>query len=65
MKKLGRPTGYRGKTTEGDAKLVIAEAGKVAPDFTLHVLEKAKPKTFQLSSLKGKKPVALIFGAYT
>ena len=31
----------------------------------LRVLEKEKPKTFQLSSLRGKQPVALIFGSYT
>jgi hypothetical protein len=83
LKKLGRPKGFRGKTDDAKDKLVIAEAGKMAPDFTLRVLEKAKPssakkpnkkvglddavkpKTFQLSSLKGKKPVALIFGSYT
>jgi len=83
LKKLGRPKGYRGETADKKDKVVIAEAGKVAPDFTLRVLEKAKPdpakktnkklglddavkpKTFQLSSLKGKKPVALIFGSYT
>jgi hypothetical protein len=83
LAKLGRPKDYRGEIAEGKDKLVIAEAGKQAPDFTLRVLEKAKPaaektaqkkgeldelvkpKTFQLSSLKGKKPVALIFGSYT
>jgi EF hand domain-containing protein len=83
MKKLGRPKGYRGKTEDEKDKVVIAEAGKMAPDFTLRVLEKAKPnpakktnkkvglddvvkpKTFQLSSMKGKKPVALVFGSYT
>ena len=58
----------------------IAKAGEMAPDFTLRVLEKEKPKpkgkqeqpakakkpkTFQLSSLRGKQPVALIFGSYT
>ncbi len=83
LKMLGRPKGYRGETADEKDKVVIAEAGKLAPDFTLRVLEKAKPnpakktnkkvglddavkpKTFQLSSLKGKKPVALIFGSYT
>jgi len=83
LKKLGRPKDFRGKTEDEKDKVVIAAAGMVAPDFTLRVLEKAKPspakkinkkvglddlfkpKTFQLSGLKGKKPVALIFGSYT
>ena len=37
--------------------------GQVAPDFTL---ESADHKShFQLSSLRGQKPVVLVFGSYT
>lgn len=39
-------------------------AGQVAPDFELPWL-KDKKKTVRLSSFRGKKPVALIFGSYT
>ena len=83
LKKLGRPKGRRSDSSAAKDKVVIADAGKMAPDFTLRVLEKTKPapekktnkkvgldgvvkpKTFQLSSQRGKKPVALIFGSYT
>jgi hypothetical protein len=38
-------------------------AGDVAPDFTLHDIEGKNSIT--LSSLRGKKPVALVFGSFT
>ena len=65
LKKLGRPENYQGEKSKHTDKVKIAKAGEMAPDFTLRVLEKEKPKTFQLSSLRGKQPVALIFGSYT
>ena len=78
LKKLGRPENYQGEKSKHTDKVKIAKADEMAPDFTLRVLEKEKPKdkkdapakakkpeTFQLSSLRGKQPVALIFGSYT
>jgi hypothetical protein len=44
---------FRDRLAEGDA----------APDFTLQELHGKKRVT--LSSFKGKRPVALIFGSYT
>lgn len=38
-------------------------AGDLAPDFTLHEIEGKDSVT--LSSFRGKKPVALVFGSYT
>ena len=38
-------------------------AGDLAPDFTLHDIEGKDSVT--LSSFRGKKPVALVFGSYT
>ena len=38
--------------------------GEVAPDFELPFVADEK-KTIRLSSFRGKKPVALIFGSYT
>ena len=37
--------------------------GTMAPDFTLPRLDSGEP--VQLSSFRGRKPVALIFGSYT
>ncbi|HEY3321438.1 MAG TPA: hypothetical protein VGP72_13285 [Planctomycetota bacterium] len=37
--------------------------GDAAPDFTLKSPD--GKQTFQLSALKGKKPVVLVFGSYT
>ena len=42
----------------------LPKTGDVAPDFELPVLGKEK-KSVKLSSLAGKRPVALIFGSYT
>lgn len=39
-------------------------AGEVAPDFELPLADDAD-QTVRLSSFRGKKPVALIFGSYT
>jgi hypothetical protein len=72
----GERGGPRG---EGDARPTAPEAGEVAPDFELVVLPaqeksedgekqskvKSKAAFVKLSSLKGKQPVALIFGSYT
>ena len=44
-----------------DAK--APRAGDMAPDFTLHDIEGKDSVT--LSSFRGKKPVALVFGSYT
>ncbi|MEE2887015.1 MAG: hypothetical protein VX951_06245 [Planctomycetota bacterium] len=41
-----------------------ARLGEIAPDFDLPFVKDPK-KTVRLSSFKGKKPVALIFGSYT
>ena len=38
-------------------------AGDMAPDFTLQNI--AGTETITLSSFRGQKPVALIFGSYT
>ena len=39
------------------------KAGDMAPDFELKTLD--GKQTVKLSSFRGKKPVALIFGSYT
>jgi hypothetical protein len=39
------------------------KAGDIAPDFTLQNI--AGTETITLSSFRGQKPVALIFGSYT
>ncbi|KAA3608998.1 MAG: hypothetical protein DWQ01_10470 [Planctomycetota bacterium] len=41
------------------------KAGAIAPDFELPLLGAKKPTQVKLSSFRGKKPVALIFGSYT
>ena len=38
-------------------------AGDMAPDFTLYDVDGQNPVT--LSSFRGKKPVALVFGSFT
>jgi cytochrome oxidase Cu insertion factor (SCO1/SenC/PrrC family) len=48
-----RPNRTPDKLAEGDA----------APDFTLKSLD--GKTTTKLSSFRGKKPVALVFGSYT
>ena len=37
--------------------------GDIAPDFSLHTVD--KKSVAQLSSLRGEKPVVLVFGSYT
>jgi hypothetical protein len=39
------------------------QVGKLAPDFMLHDRNGEKP--IRLSSFRGQKPVALIFGSFT
>lgn len=39
--------------------------GSEAPNFKLPVLDHDPPEQFELSELKGTKPVVLIFGSYT
>jgi hypothetical protein len=39
------------------------EAGDMAPDFSLESPD--HKSTFQLSSMRGQKPVVLVFGSYT
>ena len=39
------------------------KAGDAAPDFELKTLD--GKKSVKLSSFRGKRPVALIFGSYT
>ena len=60
----GRSSGRGGRGGGGGRTRGPAPtAGKVAPDFTLKTLDGKAKHT--LSSFKGKKPVALIFGSYT
>ena len=54
-------------TELGAAKPIVRgqpKVGDVAPDFTLPFVKDMKTQV-RLSSFKGKKPVALIFGSYT
>jgi len=66
VKELAAPTmrrrGGRGGGG-GRARGNPPAVGEVAPDFTLKSLD--GKTTHTLSSYKGKKPVALIFGSYT
>ncbi len=41
----------------------ITRVGELAPDFTLETVDKSAQVT--LSSYRGERPVALIFGSYT
>ena len=46
----------------------VPKPGDVAPDFQLDLLDRHRKRTGQtvsLSSHRGKRPVALIFGSYT
>lgn len=47
-----------------DPKLALPKVGDPAPDFELPMLG-MKDVTVKLSSLRGDRPVALIFGSYT
>jgi hypothetical protein len=42
----------------------LAKRGELAPDFELPMLG-MKGKTVKLSSFRGERPVALVFGSYT
>jgi peroxiredoxin len=39
------------------------DVGDLAPDFSLDTPD--HKSTFQLSSMRGQKPVVLVFGSYT
>ena len=56
-------SGRRGGGGRRDPKATGAKEGTVAPDFTLKPPGGGKAVT--LSSFRGKRPVALIFGSYT
>ena len=67
---FGRPQRMPDAGGEGDGaplrrKDTAPEVHSVAPDFELPLLHSEKPKTVKLSSFRGEKPVALIFGSYT
>ena len=57
--------GYRKKAMKRQKMLntQAPKAGDLAPDFTLSDISGTESVT--LSDLRGKKPVALIFGSYT
>ena len=59
----GGAAASRGGRGGGRARGPAPTAGQAAPDFTLKTLD--GKATHTLSSFKGKKPVALIFGSYT
>ena len=56
---------YRRKAMKNQKALdaQAPKAGDLAPDFTLSDIEGTKSET--LSSFRGKKPVALVFGSFT
>ena len=56
---------YRKRLMAGHKKLEAdaPRAGDIAPDFTLYDIEGKDSIT--LSSFRGKKPVALVFGSFT
>jgi len=60
-RRRGRGRG-RDRRSRG-ASPAAPKQGAAAPDFTLKTLD--GKKKVRLSSFKGKKPVALIFGSYT
>ena len=65
IKEFKFSTRYR-KSLMAAQKKVNAKApreGDMAPDFTLYDIEGENSVT--LSSFRGKKPVALVFGSYT
>ena len=61
---VGPPRGARHDPRGPEAKDKLPKVGSLAPDFDLPVLG-SKDTTVKLSSLRGKQPVALIFGSYT
>jgi peroxiredoxin len=58
-------TRYRKSLMAAQKKVdaMAPRAGDIAPDFTLYDIEGKNSVT--LSSFRGKKPVALVFGSYT
>ena len=65
IKEFKFSTRYR-KSLMAAQKKVNAKApraGDMAPDFTLYDIEGKNSVT--LSSFRGKKPIALVFGSYT
>ena len=58
-KDLKRPR-FLGSRPKGQAP----RRGEMAPDFELALADKPE-QTVKLSSFRGKRPVALIFGSYT
>lgn len=54
----------RAQRTPRDRPGGVPKVGAVAPDFDLPMLG-MKDTTVKLSSFRGEKPVALIFGSYT
>ncbi len=58
-----RPKRGEGRPAKGEVEKV-PKVGDMAPDFELPMLG-MKDTTIKLSSFRGSKPVALIFGSYT
>ena len=66
----GGPARGRRDPRGPEGKDKLPQVGSQAPDFELPLLgtegkEAKEGKTVKLSSLRGKQPVALIFGSYT
>lgn len=59
----GRGRGRNQRRRDRRIRAVAPKVGALAPDFTLKTVDGKKKE--RLSSYKGKKPVALIFGSYT
>lgn len=53
----------KSRSRKGDRVPDKLKSGDTAPDFALKSLD--GKQTVKLSSFKGKKPVALVFGSYT
>jgi hypothetical protein len=46
-----------------NARKGVLDPGALAPDFSLPTLD--RKETVRLSSFRGSRPVALVFGSYT
>ena len=53
----------KAKARQKEIEVSTPKKGDVAPDF--HVYDVNSDRVVSLSSFKGKKPVALIFGSFT